>query len=126
MESLALRIFTIINQKGGCGKTTSAINLAAAFARSGCRTLLVDLDPQSHGAAGLGIPEDRLDLDISDALRAPVDAVLKRDRYIWHVSRNLDLLPSRMKLAGIEAAGGGLADQADKEKRVPVDRASCA
>lgn len=118
MESLALRIFTIINQKGGCGKTTSAINLAAAFARAGCRTLLVDLDPQSHCAAGLGIPEDRLDLDVSDALRAPVDAVLKRDRYIWHVSRNLDLLPSRMKLAGIEAAGGGLADQADKEKRL--------
>lgn len=113
-----MRTFTVINQKGGCGKTTTAINLAAAFARAGCRTLLVDLDPQSHCAAGLGIPEDRLDLDVSDALRAPVDAELKRDRYIWHVSRRLDLLPSRMKLAGIEAAGGGLADQPDKEKRL--------
>jgi chromosome partitioning protein len=117
-EFFAVRTFTVINQKGGCGKTTTAINLAAAMARSGCRTLLVDLDPQSHCAAGLGIPEDRLDLDVSDALRVPVDAELNRDRYIWHVSRNLDLLPSRMKLAGIEASGGGLADQDDKEKRL--------
>jgi len=113
-----VRTFTVINQKGGCGKTTTSINLAAAFARSGCRTLLVDLDPQSHCAAGLGIPEDRLDLDVSDALRVPVDAPLKRDRYIWHVSRRLDLLPARMKLAGLEAPGGGLADQPDKEKRL--------
>ena len=113
-----MRTFTVINQKGGCGKTTTAINLAAAFARAGCRTLLVDLDPQSHCAAGLGIPEERLDLDVTDALRAPVDAELNRDRYIWHVSRNLDLLPARMQLAGIEAAGGGLADQPDKEKRL--------
>ncbi|MEZ6163262.1 MAG: AAA family ATPase [Phycisphaerales bacterium] len=113
-----MRIFSVINQKGGCGKTTTAINLAAAFARSGCRTLLVDLDPQSHCAAGLGIPEERLDLDVSDALRAPLDAELKRERYIWHVGRNLDLLPARMKLAGVEASGGGLADQPDKEKRL--------
>lgn len=117
-ESFDLRTFTVINQKGGCGKTTTAINLSAAFARAGCRTLLVDLDPQSHCAAGLGIPEDRLDLDVSDALRAPVDAELNRERYIWHVGRNLDLLPARMKLAGIEAAGGGLAEQNDKEKRL--------
>lgn len=113
-----MRTFTVINQKGGCGKTTSAINLSAAFARAGCRTLLVDLDPQSHCAAGLGIPEERLDQDVSDALRAPTDQPLNRDRLIWHVSRNLDLLPSRMKLAGIEAAQGGLADQEDKALRL--------
>jgi chromosome partitioning protein len=113
-----VRTFTVINQKGGCGKTTSAINLASAFARSGCRTLLVDLDPQSHCAAGLGVPEDRLDLDVSDALRAPVDQVLNKERLIWHVGRNLDLLPSRMKLAGIEAAQGGLADQENKALRL--------
>jgi chromosome partitioning protein len=114
----AVRTFTVINQKGGCGKTTSAINLASALARSGCRTLLVDLDPQSHCAAGLGVPEDRLDLDVSDALRAPVDQVLNHDRLVWHVGKRLDLLPSRMKLAGIEAAQGGLADQEHKALRL--------
>lgn len=113
-----MRVFTVINQKGGCGKTTSAINLASAFAKAGCRTLLVDLDPQSHCAAGLGIPEERLDLDVSDAMRAPIDQELNADRMIWHVGRNLDLLPSRMKLAGIEAAQGGLADQKDKALRL--------
>jgi len=113
-----VRTFTVINQKGGCGKTTSAINLASAFAKAGCRTLLVDLDPQSHCAAGLGVPEERLDLDVSDALRMLVDQELNRDRLIWHVGRNLDLLPSRMKLAGIEAAQGGLADQKDKTLRL--------
>lgn len=113
-----MRTIIIINQKGGCGKTTTAINLAGGFAHRGCRTLLVDLDPQSHCAAGLGIPEERLDLDVSDALRMPVDAKLNRERLLWRAGRNLDLLPSRMKLAGIEAAHGGLADQPEKELRL--------
>ncbi|MBL4591398.1 MAG: AAA family ATPase [Phycisphaerales bacterium] len=113
-----MRTIIVINQKGGCGKTTTSINLACCFAHRGCRTLLVDLDPQSHCAAGLGIPEDRLDLDISDAMRAPVDQVLNRDRLLWRAGRNLDLLPSRMKLAGLEAAHGGLADQPEKELRL--------
>lgn len=113
-----MRTIIIINQKGGCGKTTTAINLAGGFAHRGCRTLLVDLDPQSHCAAGLGIPEERLDLDVSDAMRMPVDAKLNRERLLWRAGRNLDLLPSRMKLAGIEAAHGGLADQPDKELRL--------
>ncbi len=114
----AVRTIIIINQKGGCGKTTTAINLAGGFAHRGCRTLLVDLDPQSHCAAGLGIPEDRLDLDVSDAMRMPVDAKLNRERLLWRAGRNLDLLPSRMKLAGMEAAKGGLADQPEKELRL--------
>jgi len=51
-----VRIIAIVNQKGGCGKTTTAINLAALSAKRGSSTLLVDMDPQSHCAAGLGIP----------------------------------------------------------------------
>ncbi len=113
-----MRTIIVINQKGGCGKTTTAINLAGCFSHRGCRTLLVDLDPQSHCAAGLGIPEERLDLDVSDAMRAPVEQKLNRERYLWRAGRNLDLLPSRMKLAGLEAAKGGLADQPDKELRL--------
>ena len=77
-----MRTIAIINQKGGCGKTTSAINVAAGLARRGFRTLLVDLDPQAHCAAGLGVPEDRMDLDVSDALRAPEGGGLDRDRLL--------------------------------------------
>ena len=59
-----MRIITIVNQKGGCGKTTTAVNLSAALARGGLRTLLVDLDPQSHCAVGLGVPEAKIDLEL--------------------------------------------------------------
>lgn len=113
-----MRTIAIINQKGGCGKTTSAINLAAGLSKRGFRTLLVDLDPQAHCAAGLGVPEERMDLDVADALRQPAGVPLDRDRYLWHIGRGFDLLPSRMKLAGLEAARGGLADMENPQSRL--------
>ncbi len=124
----AVRTIAIINQKGGCGKTTSAINLAAVFARRGFRTLLVDLDPQSHCAAGLGVPEDQIDRDVTDALLAPPDARLDRSQLLWRVTRGLDLLPSLMRLAGLEASRGGLAEAPDKDHRLAsvIDRLSRA
>jgi chromosome partitioning protein len=119
-----MRTIAIINQKGGCGKTTTAINVAAGLARRGHRTLLIDLDPQAHCAAGLGVPEERVDLDVADALRADPDANLPRDRYLWRIARGFDLLPSRMKLAGLEAARGGLADMDNPQNRLAgvIDR----
>lgn len=117
-EASGVRIVSIINQKGGCGKTTTAINLAGIMARRGYRTLLVDLDPQSHCAAGLAIPEQRIDMDIGDAMLTDPPSAVSPKRLLWRVSRNLDLAPSRMKLAGLEAARGGLADRPDKERRL--------
>ncbi len=111
-----MRTIAIINQKGGCGKTTSAINLAGMFAHAGRRTLLVDLDPQSHCAAGLAIPEQRVDLDVGDALLA--EELPEHRRLIWRACRNLDLIPSRMRLAGLEASAGGLAELNDREHRL--------
>ncbi len=111
-----MRTVAIVNQKGGCGKTTTAINLAGVFASQGHRVLLVDMDPQSHCAAGLGIPEKRIDLDITDALSP--GGSLDLSKLIWKPSRNLDLIPSRMRLAGLEAARGGLADQGDRHIRL--------
>lgn len=113
-----MRTIAIINQKGGCGKTTTAINLSGMLAHRGRRVLLVDLDPQSHCAAGLGVPEQRIDLDIGDAMLAPPGRGLEAGRLLWRVGKNLDLIPSRMKLAGLEAVRGGLADKSDRDRRL--------
>jgi chromosome partitioning protein len=113
-----VRTIAIVNQKGGCGKTTTAINLAGVCASKGLRTLLVDLDPQSHCAVGLAIPESRIDIDIGDAMLADPATPLDATGLLWRVSRNLDLAPSRMKLAGLEASRGGLHDLPDKELRL--------
>jgi chromosome partitioning protein len=113
-----MRTIAIINQKGGCGKTTTAINLSAMLARAGKRTLLVDLDSQSHCAAGLGIPESRVDLDIGDAMLAAGHKPIDVARLLWQPAANFDLAPSRMRLAGLEASRGGLANLPDKERRL--------
>ncbi|MCZ6837586.1 MAG: ParA family protein, partial [Planctomycetota bacterium] len=113
-----MRTIAIVNQKGGCGKTTCAINLAAIYAKRGLRTLLVDMDPQSHCAAGLGVPESRIEYSIGDALISDIDGRFNPDDLRWEVTRNLDLAPSTMRLAGMEAPGGGLHELPDKDKRL--------
>lgn len=114
-----MRTIAIVNQKGGCGKTTSAINLAGVFAASGYKTLLVDMDPQSHCAAGLAIPEQRIDVQIGDAMATVgTSREVDLERLLWRVSRNLDLAPSTMKLATVEAAKGELASKPDAESRL--------
>ncbi len=113
-----MRTIAIINQKGGCGKTTTAINLSAVFARKGFRTLLIDMDPQGHCAAGLGIPESSIERDVTDVLLTPDSRPLDADKVVWRVTRGLDLVPSRMRLAGLEASRGGLASLPEKEHRL--------
>ncbi|MHC4975957.1 MAG: AAA family ATPase [Planctomycetota bacterium] len=113
-----MRTIAIVNQKGGCGKTTSAINLAGVFASRRQPTLLVDLDPQSHCAASLAIPEQDIDLHIGDALLAEPNRRIDDNRLLWRVRRHLCVAPSTVKLAGLEAAQGGLAAQRDRESRL--------
>ncbi len=113
-----MHTIAIVNQKGGCGKTTTAINLAGVFAAQGYRTLLVDMDPQGHCAAGLAIPEQRIDKMIGDAMLADDQSPIDADRLLWRVSRNLDLAPSTTRLAALEAARGELANRNDPEQRL--------
>jgi chromosome partitioning protein len=117
-ERIFVRTFSIVNQKGGCGKTTTSINLAAVYARRGKRTLLVDMDPQSHCAAGLGVPEDQIECHIGDAMVAKHDETLQRDDFLWEISRNLHLAPSTMMLSALEAPGGALQTLPDRDRRL--------
>jgi chromosome partitioning protein len=106
-----VRTIAIINQKGGCGKTTVAINLASVMAARGRRTLLVDVDPQSHCALGLAVPEQQIDRCIADVLRHGLSGQIAFSDIVWQISRNLDLAPSSMALAGIEQELTGAHDR---------------
>ncbi len=113
-----MRTFAIVNQKGGSGKTTCAINLSAIFAHRGQRTLLVDMDPQSHCAIGLGVPEGCVDKSVSEVLLHEDLSQLEPTDFLWEAAGNLDLLPSTMRLASLEAPGGGLYQLPDRDRRL--------
>jgi chromosome partitioning protein len=106
-----LRTIAIINQKGGCGKTTTSINLAAVLAAKGRKTLLVDMDPQSHCALGLAVPEAQITRSIADMLRAGLDGSLAFSDIVWQIARNFDLAPSTMALAALEQELSALPDK---------------
>ena len=109
-----MRTLTIANQKGGCGKTTVAINLSASIARESRRTLLVDLDPQGHCALGMAVPDEQIDLSIYDCLIGQVEGQpVELSTITWQITPNLDLAPSRTNLAALEPR---LAGREDAEK----------
>jgi len=93
------RIIAVANQKGGVGKTTTSVNLAAFIALMGKRVLLVDIDPQGNASSGLGVEKSKLDLSIYDAIVGDADA---NDALSLTTVKNLAVLPSHIKMAGVE------------------------
>ncbi len=94
-----MKVLAVVNQKGGCGKTTLAIHLAAAWAKEGFRVLLADLDPQGHASIGLGIVAEEQELGTYDLL---LDPSAPFDQIRVEAQPNLDVIPSGIILAGAE------------------------
>jgi len=109
VESFVTHIYTLVNQKGGVGKTTTAINLGAYLARLGKSVLVVDLDPQANATSSLGVDKRTVQASTYDALLAddvPASSILFNERL------QISLLPSSPALAGAEVE---LVEEADRE-----------
>lgn len=106
------RIIAIANQKGGVGKTTTAINLSACLAEAGQKVLAVDFDPQGNATSGLGFEKGYMNKTVYELLMGECKI---EECIIEEVQDNLDILPSDVDLAGAEIE---LLDEADKEAKL--------
>ncbi len=106
------RVFSVANQKGGVGKTTTAVNLSACFAEEGLRTLLVDLDPQFNATTAVGVDARRLEASVYDVLLSdvPIEDIIEPTDF-----KNLHIAPANRDLAGAEV---GLVPLLGRERKL--------
>jgi chromosome partitioning protein len=104
-----MKTIAVVNQKGGCGKTTVSINLASAIAEQGQKVLLVDMDPQSHCAVGLAVPEQQIEQSIYDVLISKSrNEPIRVTEILWQISDRLDLAPASLDLSAFEQQMSGV------------------
>lgn len=94
-----VNVISVANQKGGVGKTTTTINLAASIADRGYRVLIVDIDPQGNATSGLGIEKSEIDQDIYNVL---IDEVPLKETLHHTSTKKLDIVPATINLSGAE------------------------
>lgn len=106
------KIIAIANQKGGVGKTTTAVNLSAYLGEKGKKVLVCDLDPQANATSGLGVDKENLSHCIYDTLinDMPISVLIRKT-----VSKNVDVVPSGPDLSGAEVE---LVDETERESKL--------
>ena len=114
-----MRSYAVVNQKGGVGKTTTAINLAAGFAQKGLDTVLIDLDPQGNATMGSGVDKSALEHNIYDWLiqDLPLAEVTQKCQGAYYlVPSNTDLTAAEVELLQMEGREYRLREQLEKEE----------
>jgi chromosome partitioning protein len=123
MEGIAMRRIAVINQKGGVGKTTTTVNLAAALARKGQRVVVIDLDPQAHASAHLGLEPDGSRPSMYNALVENVPLASVRQHIadnLWLMGADINLAAAEMELAGVVGREVILRDLLEQDASTPL------
>src|SRR5436309_15429704 len=124
-----MRRIAIINQKGGVGKTTTAVNLAAALAECGQRVCVLDLDPQAHASTHLGVEPDGKSPSMYDVLvssRPLAEVRTKIDDNLWLAASDINLAAAEVELAGVVGREVILRDQLQPETDFDFVLMDCA
>ena len=120
-----MKIFCIANQKGGVGKTTTTVNLAAGLAKIGQRVLMVDLDPQGNATMGSGVDKRKIELSVYDVLleSATIPEARVQSAKLQEAGCSYDILGANRELAGAE---GELVEVERRERRLKTAIAAVA
>lgn len=112
------KVISIVNQKGGVGKTTTAVNLSSALARLGRKVLVVDIDPQGNASSGLGVDKNGLEATLYDVFLGIFNLssiiVGTAQSSLWVAPANMDLVGAEVELSGVPGRETRLRDQVER------------